>query len=281
MTDERVLDLAALDAPGGLAMVRRIAWERAAPGYRREPGRWRWGQNTLQVTLRGCGACWPDGTPASLRRLPVGSALLYANRAHRRLVYGSVDEDGPYEFLYLNLVGAAADAAIADLAALHGHVVPFAADHPLVREALALLPATSAHAVWPLARSAALAQRILLAVTEALAASTAAPADDRLVAEAMRRLGAAPGVDVAAVARALGVSREHLTRVFARRVGEPPARWRRHRRLDAAAARLRGGAAVAAVAKAAGFADAAHFAAVFRQRFGLAPSAFRRREGPG
>jgi AraC family transcriptional regulator len=81
--------------------------------------------------------------------------------------------------------------------------------------------------------------------------------------------------DVGRVAGALGVSREHLARLFRARVGEPPARWRRRLRLERAERRVLAGEPIAAIARACGFATPAHFAAAFRARTGMTPTRFR------
>lgn len=280
---ERVLDIATLGAPPALACMKRIAWERSASDYRCHPGGWGWEQTVVQVTLRGAGACWTHGVAGQAVAVPPGSALVYTSRHHRDLVYGR-DEAHPWEFLYCTLIGTAAVATVRDIVALRGHVLPLPVDHPLVREALALLPReVHEYAAWPVERSAAFAQRLLLALAEALAPRTGEP-DDRLAMAAMALLAedVARGWDVAAVAAELGVTREHLTRVFAARVGEPPARWLRRQRIASAARRLRAGERVAQVALACGFTDVAHFSGVFRRHVGVGPADFRRRGGiPG
>jgi AraC-like DNA-binding protein len=280
---ERVLDIATLGALGGLACIKRLAWQRAAADYHCRPGSWGFEQTTVQITLRGHGQCWPQGLSGMAQPVPVGMAMLYANRSHPQVVYAREGEQ-PWEFLYVNLIGAAAAASVRDLVALRGHVQPLAVGHGVVRAALDALPARAhEYQAWAVERSAALAQRLLLALLDGPSPLAVGP-DDRLVGAAMALMGSDLGRhwDVAAVAQELDVTREHLTRVFAARVGAPPARWLRGQRIAAAARRLRGGEPVAAIARACGFADAAHFAEVFRRGTGLTPLAFRRRGGlPG
>jgi AraC-like DNA-binding protein len=274
---DRVLVVATLGAQGGLPTVVRVAWERSGPGYRRAPGGWPFHQITVQITVRGTGRCWPDGADPAVD-MPPGYALVYDNRAHRRLVYGRAAPDAPYEFLYINLQGESAAACVRDLAAMHRHAVPLGVAHPLIREGMSLVRAPLAHQAWPLARSTGLAQRLLLALSAGPA--EAPPTTDRLVAQAMALL-AAGDANVGGVARALGVSREHLARLFHERTGEPPARWRRRQRLERAARMLLAGEAVADAARACGFPNAAHFAALFRAHAGVAPSRFRARGAGG
>lgn len=272
---ERTLDISTLGSRGGLPTVVRVAWERSAPGYRHAPGAWPRHQITVQITLRGMGRCWPEGDGLGID-LPPGYALMYDNRIHPRLVYGRAEADDAYDFLYVNLAGESATASIRDLAAFHRHVVPLGVEHPLLRECMTFVRSVrSAHEAWPWERSTALAQRVLLSLIGDSIVMRAPPVD-RLVSQAMALLSAEES-DVTAVARMLGVSREHLGRVFRERVGEPPARWRRRLWLDRAARRILAGEPIAVAARACGFSNAAHFAALFRAHVGMSPSHFRRR----
>ena len=276
---ERILDITTLGATPALPTVVRLAWERRlGDGYHCVPGGWSFTQTTIQLTLTGCGAVWPRGDGAG-RPLPAGRALLYASAQHRELAYGLADAATPWEFLYINLRGAAAAAMIGDLAKLHEHTAPLACDAPVVRECLELLPSRGhRHRVWSLAASTGLAQRLLLALS---GSAPDQPAEhgtgDALVSLAMteleRRLVEPWTVD--RLAQAVGVSREHLTRAFIARAGMPPATWLRRRRMVMAARLLRGGTAVAEIGRACGFPDPAHFARIFKQHTGLNPQRFR------
>ncbi|GIH69507.1 helix-turn-helix domain-containing protein [Sphaerimonospora thailandensis] len=85
-----------------------------------------------------------------------------------------------------------------------------------------------------------------------------------------------PLLDAAEVARELGISVRQLARVFAA-AGTTPARHILDRRLDRARAELdeAGNATIADVAHRWGFSSQAHFARVFRARFGQTPSEAR------
>lgn len=85
-------------------------------------------------------------------------------------------------------------------------------------------------------------------------------------------------VPVAAVARAAGVSRSHLCRIFKRATGIPVKRFLTRLRVQAAKTLLReGGVAIHQVARRVGFRDPGHFDRVFRQWEGQTPSRYRRR----
>lgn len=101
--------------------------------------------------------------------------------------------------------------------------------------------------------------------------------DDRLRRCALlieQRLSAPPSV--AMLARHVNLSPRQLTRLFASETGMGPVAYAAELRLRYAASAVRHSPrTLAAIASEFGFADAAHFANRYRQRFGRAPSADR------
>lgn len=90
-----------------------------------------------------------------------------------------------------------------------------------------------------------------------------------------------PGLRSSAMAEALGVSARYLQMVFAE-VGTTPSRFLLSRRLDAAAARLRGlerPCSITDIAMECGFGDLSYFSRAFRRRFGLSARAYRQSFG--
>jgi len=102
---------------------------------------------------------------------------------------------------------------------------------------------------------------------------------DALAAEAL----ADPAFTTDRAAEALGLSRRQLHRKVAALTGEPPGDRLRRQRLERAAALLAAGESVKATAAAVGFRSGSAFGRAFRQRFGVAPSAYAppRAEGFG
>jgi AraC-like DNA-binding protein len=86
----------------------------------------------------------------------------------------------------------------------------------------------------------------------------------------------AEALSLAALSAACGTSRFHLLRSFARVTGLTPHAYRIQRRIDFARSLIRGGAAIADAACAAGFADQSHLTRAFAARYGLAPAAYAR-----
>lgn len=135
--------------------------------------------------------------------------------------------------------------------------------------ALAVIPTPA-----PLAtRAAGLDLGTAAATLERCAASQAAgggPARDLIdaVLGSPRRIGE--------IAGQLGMSREAFIRRFARETGMTPHAYRIADRLNRARRLLRLGAAPAAAAADAGFADQSHLGRRFRAAFGTTPSTYRR-----
>jgi len=71
------------------------------------------------------------------------------------------------------------------------------------------------------------------------------------------------------------LSVDHFVRAFRGATGKTPHRFALERRLDRAAAMLKGPASIAHIARACGFRSPAHFSVRFHARFGLTPSQYR------
>jgi AraC-like DNA-binding protein len=77
------------------------------------------------------------------------------------------------------------------------------------------------------------------------------------------------------LAGAVGLSRFQMCRQFSRVYGVPPSAYLRQVRLREARRRLAGGAAIAEVAAATGFADQSHLTRWFRRSYGITPGVYR------
>ncbi|HSI56593.1 MAG TPA: helix-turn-helix domain-containing protein [Ideonella sp.] len=113
---------------------------------------------------------------------------------------------------------------------------------------------------------------------EAPGHASAAGQRERVKAHVAAHLGD-PQLGVAAIAEALGLSTRYLHKLF-KAEGCTLERWIWAQRLQACAAALADPTwarqTLTQVAYAHGFSDAAHFSRSFQQRYGLAPSAYRR-----
>jgi AraC-like DNA-binding protein len=271
---DRILDVVTGGGLAALPRTLRLAWERATPPYRQEPARRAQRHVIIQLTLAGEGRLWPaGGGDGDGLAIPPGVALLAITR-DAPLAYG-LGRAPRWEFAYANLAGSAAEAVAAELIAGRGHLLPLAPGHPAVQGLLHRLPvAGSATATLDAGASARIAWELLSALAEGPAEGPGHDLAARAMAWLRDRLG--EDVGVADAAAALGVSREHLTRVFAAGVGQTPAAWQRQQRLDLAEALLRDrDRTVAEAARRCGFASASHFIAAFRSRHGTTPRRWR------
>ncbi|HWM44831.1 MAG TPA: AraC family transcriptional regulator [Burkholderiales bacterium] len=85
----------------------------------------------------------------------------------------------------------------------------------------------------------------------------------------------AADVSLHALAALAHLSVDHFVRAFRGATGKTPHRFALERRLERAAALLKGPASIAQIAHACGFRSAAHFSVRFHARFGVTPSHYR------
>lgn len=271
----RALDITTNRPLPALPHLDSLVHERAeSSAYHQDASNRQAPQVAVQITLHGSGFA---ATPTHDIRLPPGSALCFVTQ--RPLRYGQpANAAEPWEFLYANINGAAAIAIAEGLITAHGHRFDLGRSHPLVRSLLERLPERGRrHLRWNAAESARVSGDLLQALIDAVPASE----ESDLLDEAMHLLlsDLAAPLDVANVAARLGVSREHLTRHFAKELGCSPAAWQRDQRLRHACSLLRGGCAVAETATRCGFATPSHFIQSFKRQRGVTPARYARGEG--
>ena len=100
-----------------------------------------------------------------------------------------------------------------------------------------------------------------------------APLDPR-VRKLMWLLDEDPGAALERLAPSLGLSAHHASRLFHQSLGLPLRRYALSIKIRAAASFMGSGLALTQIAQAAGFVDSAHFAKVWTQCYGAAPSRF-------
>jgi AraC-like DNA-binding protein len=197
----------------------------------------------------------------------------------------------PHRGLNLHLPRLAVEAALGDkVARLHGKVLTPAGLAPLLRSQLVAM-AKLAPRAGSTVRAAALEAAVDLALgvlrCEQGTRLEDEANDDGFFAGAKvfitRYLGS-PRLNPGLIAQQLHCSRAHLYRVFARH-GETVAGHVREQRLRRAysllAASAGGETAISDIAFRCGFENPVHFTRLFRERFGLTPSAFRAAGGSG
>lgn len=260
----RSLYVTTLGTLPGWPVISRFAQETGhAPGYDGHLGRQKRDTATIQVTLSGLGEA--DGIPA-----PVGSAVIMDGVAHPNLRYRAVDR---WMFFYVNLLGARMQ--IESLVAARGHVVPFPHRHPLLRRLVGWLPEDGdAHRTLAFGESHRLASDLLGLLT-----LTPEPEPDGgLVGRVLEIMSHSldRNLGLSEIAGRVGISAEHLSRIFHRATGETPAAWYRRHRLERARELLRqSDLSVQEVARRCGYPTSAHFIASFRAVVGMTPGRWR------
>jgi AraC family transcriptional regulator len=157
-------------------------------------------------------------------------------------------------------------------------------DEPLAMVALGLLlEAEKGGTTGPLfadALGVAFAARLARYANRGLAPSSRSggltPKKVKLVQEIIEE-AMGSSITVSELAAAAELSPAHFAREFKRCTNEAPYAYVIRRRLERARDMLMGGLSVTDVALRCGFSDGAHLSRLFKQRFGLTPSLFRRR----
>lgn len=134
-----------------------------------------------------------------------------------------------------------------------------------------------------LTREALLHRALSLLVTRAggLAPAERAPREPAAVRRARDLLAATPDgrFGMTALAAAVGLSVDRLTRAFRATHGLPPHAWHLQHRLPRARAMIIAGTPIAEAAAATGFADQPHLTRLFRRTYGVTPGALAPRAG--
>lgn len=228
------------------------------------------------VLLQGRGAWTPEGgAPLTLHSGDIGywtSEIAY-----------QWELDGPLTFLTLRAPYAAVDVAPATLAPLIGHrfsasqgvaryVVPFTQQVLADPEVL-----TGVNGTRILRDIVSLFTSVLLGeLTPDLAGARSEPAFRRVTEHITAHLD--EPLDISGIAHATAMSTRYLQSLFHDR-GTTATAWIREQRLEASRLALadatRSGLSIGELAAQAGFRDQAHFARVFKARYGQTPSEWR------
>lgn len=255
----------------GFARPRRSATETVGAGYRIE-GRRRRGEEThvLQLGLSGHGR-FRDAEGE--RRIGPGDAFL-CRVDDLALGYGHAGGAEPWRFAFLAFYGA--EFEVAALRRGTGAVFHLGLEHPVVAQ----LAALRRYAGRSLEQGAAavLVHGVLALLADPHGRRSAGA---RLIDRAREVAdGDPPPGGVAELAARLGVTREHLGRVFRAELGINARDWLVEHQLQRACAALRGDDSdLATVAATTGFGSASHLCKVFRRVLGCTPSEYRRGRG--
>lgn len=270
-----VADFLHIEALPRFPRLLRVAEERCAGEHYRYAGTQRGDEPhcIFQYTITGEGRFRRDQREWVL---PSGHAFLCHSHDPACAYWHPAGAD-PWHLIFAAFTGDTADQLVDDWLARHGPVTRCADEDVLAllrrwrrpcRQQLPLSPARSLE--W-LAGFFALLERNC----------NNERADDRarcqrIIIDMSDHLGDELGI--AELAQRHAISREHLTRLFHRHIGESPARYLRRLRLAEAVQQLVGSAQpIQVIARDCGFGDPAHFSRVCKRRLGMTPSQCRQR----
>lgn len=232
-------------------------------------------QVTLQLTLRGAGFF-----QKARRRTVLAEGMAFLHMIGGDFSYGRASESEPYELVWINLNGPAAESWYRRIVAKHGHVLAFgdAGREVIAPLLLGLVNQNSRPPDRYLASSRL--YHVLMTVLSVLSQSRLAtrPLMHRAMEITQRRAGD-PRFNVAMLAEELDCSREHLARQFRAATGVSPSDYLTQQRLRMAGRALRAGPEkLETIARRCGFTGANYFCRCFRSHVGVTPKAFRTRQ---
>lgn len=182
----------------------------------------------------------------------------------------------PWRFVYAAFTGPVASALVRSVVSRYGSVLPVSA--ALLRRFASFRDASGTRVVAPVEGAQFVTDLLWAVAREVERQSDDVAGVPDVVRRARAAILAAPAEvsSVGELARRVGVSREHLARVFRQQTGESPRACLEWIRLREACRLLKETTMSAKeVAGTLGFGAPSHFTRVFHRRFGMPPSRFR------
>jgi AraC-like DNA-binding protein len=185
----------------------------------------------------------------------------------------------PFEFVWLDLVGPAAEALRKRVVEKAGPVFDLGVDNPVAPLMRAIVHQLASGLVQDRYQLSVRVYEVLMLVLSLLdrARLTTSPLVQGAV-QLIHERGTRAATDIGSIAAQLRCTREHLGRAFAGAVGLSPGAYLLQHRLRRAQEELRGTAdGIDEVARRCGFSGANYFCRIFREKIGLTPHEFRSR----
>ncbi len=229
----------------------------------------------FQYTLSGYGV-FCDGKGRHI--VSEGKGFLCESDDPRTKYFFPEESRTEWKFVYLAFKGAVAHQMVRQMVRKYGGLYTIPAEHPLIRRLQSYLDYS--RPLQTMAASAGL--RLVSDLICALAESNEEKRIDcpgyLLIKKAGRMLGRLPGtsMSVTQLAAALGVSREHLSRVFRKSTGQTPLAFMTRRKIvDACRLLEESKTSIKEISDGLGFPNQSHFTRTFRRVTGKSPSEFR------
>ncbi len=184
----------------------------------------------------------------------------------------------PWRFLAFTFVGLPAKAMVRALTERYGARYTLDAKAPILRRLLAQQSQEFVVASISPAEGARLVMDLLLALADVAENTEGLAPERKLVKRAMQIMeaGSDRNFQVAELAAAVGVSREHLARAFQRQLRQSPSQFLRAQKMQRACFLLKGTTQpVPQIAADLGYTDSTNFIHAFHQAIGMTPYQFR------
>jgi len=248
---------------------------RTSTAYHHE-GRYRQAEShcLFKYTLEGEGAFRDT---RGEHRTPPGYGFLCEISDPATAYYFPADARGPWSFVYACFAGGAADLMVRDLVGRFGPVYPLPRDEGIVRRLLACRRETRPEIELGAAESADFVHALLGSLARSMEAQQPRDAAAVLVRAAREHVQhhLTENLNATDLARALGVSREHLARVLRERLGMSPYQYIVRQKMRRACELLKETTQTSKeIAAALGY-DAPHFTRTFKNTLHLTPARFR------
>lgn len=227
----------------------------------------------IQRTVRGMGFLERGG----VRELCAPNhAMLFWHGDDSR--YGYAEEsEGVYELEFIAIFGPQCEEIFSEIRRLSGGPLPLPRQSEAGRLYAEVLRRFQERAFQDPMHESMLLYELLMALWRDAAKIPAERDPVQFAMEYIERRYHRP-ITMEEVARAAGLSREHLTRELKRQWGQPPGKRLRELRLQAGRdLLLHTTAPIEAIGPHCGYADPDAFARAFAQRFGLAPAKYRQK----
>ncbi|HOX07291.1 MAG TPA: AraC family transcriptional regulator [Planctomycetota bacterium] len=251
-----------------------------SPSYRLEGRRRRAEKHCIFVhVLGGCMEIWRSGRTW---RVPAGQGFLnIINEPGSGYGYPA-DAREPLYLFWFGFIGGPSREIVREMLDRHGPVYTLSPERDPLRRLLALRRPEGESCRMGAYSGARLVVDVLAALGESAESQCGEPREHPLVERLGARLGADPAGSwsVKELARGLGASREHLSRVFRAERGQPLAAHLRKQKLASACRMLKEtDLTVKQIAARLGYDRPDNFARMFRSGLGMTPGEYRR-SGP-
>lgn len=262
--------LPSLPMPGDL--VEEIQEE---PSYRHDGYKRRGGGGQMVLTMRGEGGFRIGKKDL---RLKPGTAFLALHCDPEHSYYYPPEGVEPWIFFWIAVWGKTAEAMITDLVKRYGYLYNLETDRGIIKRLYSYKRVkNTVRAISPPA-GARLAADVLCALGESKETGLSETPASALVQRAQQLVfeNLAKELNVTDVAERLGVSREHLSRVFREQTGFSPLEYMARQKMRVACRLLRETTMPCKeAAMRTGFENVSCFNRIFKRMTGLSPSEFR------